>query len=326
MNTRARIATICQARTYFPTADENRRHIFAQMDLVLRQSPDLVCLPETFSAAGVARQSIFEVAEGLDGPTLTAAAERARRHNAYIICPLFTRRGEQVFNSAVVLDRSGEILGIYDKLHPVTSSPDYVVFEEGTTPGASIPVFDLDFGRIGIQICFDIMFPQAWAELAQQGARIVFWPSAYNGGFPLQSYAWLHHYYVISAVAQEKSRMIDPCGTILEESDGLVNGLCREINLDYAVCHNDFNYNIPDRIRAAYPGQVIIRQHADAGHFLVEPLDPALTIAALQEEFGFLTVQEYSQYHQAAHARLVAGQAPIPQAARHGKRAMYWKE
>ncbi|MBN1372419.1 MAG: carbon-nitrogen hydrolase family protein [Anaerolineaceae bacterium] len=325
MNTRARIATLCQAQTYFSTPKENRKHIFALLDLALRQSPDLVCLPETFSTAGVARKSVFEVAEALDGPTLSAAAERARRHHAYIICPLFTRRGEQCFNSAAILDRQGEILGMYDKNHPVTSSPDYAVFEAGTTPGASSPVFDLDFGRIGIQICFDIQFPQGWADLAHQEARMVFWPSAYNGGFPLQAYAWQHHYYVISASAHTRSRMIDPCGTILEESGGLVNLLCRDINLDYAVCHSDFNYSIPDRILQAYPGRVLVRDHSDAGHFLVEPLDPTLTVARLQEEFGFETAAEYIRRHQSAYKRMAAGQEPLPQNARHGERAMYQK-
>ncbi len=326
MSRHARIATLCQSQAHFPTQEENRSHIFTQLDLALRQSPDLVCLPETFVTAGVARKSVFEIAEPLDGPTLSAAAERARRHRAYILCPLFIRRDEQCFNSAVLLDRKGEILGIYDKNHPVTSSPDYTVFEDGTTPGSSVPVFDLDFGRIGIQICFDIQFPHGWAELARQGARIVFWPSAYNGGFPLQAYAWQHHYYVISASAHTRSRIIDPCGTVLEESSGLVNFLCRDINLDYAVCHSDFNYSIPDRILQTYPGRVLIRDHPDTGHFLIELLDPTLSMARLQEEFGFETAAEYIRRHQSAYKRLAAGQEPLPQNARHGARAMYWKE
>ena len=155
---------------------------------------------------------------------------------------------------------------------------------------------------------------------------MVFWSSAYNGGFPLQVYAWLHHYYVVSSVCTEKSRIIDPCGTILAETDYHTNIIVRDVNLDYAVCHYDFNYSIPDRILAAFPGQVEIRPHWDAGHFLVEPLNPGLTIAQLQKELGFISVQEYAMLHQNSYTMLRVGKEPIPQQAAHGDRPMYQKE
>jgi len=120
-------------------------------------------------------------------------------------------------------------------MHPVTTSSDYTVFEGGTAPGGRLSdgaalTFDLDFGRIGIQICFDAGFPETWQALADQGARIVFWPSAYNGGFPLRVYAYLHHYYVVSSVRTDKSRIIDPCGTILAQTDDLASIIYRDIN------------------------------------------------------------------------------------------------
>ena len=91
------------------------------------------------------------------------------------------------------------------------------------------------------------------------------------------------------------------------------------------MCHSDFNYSIPDRILQAHPGQVLIRDHTDAGHFLVEPLNPTLTVARLQEEFGFETAAEYNRRHQSAYKSIAAGQEPQPQNARHGERAMYQK-
>ena len=325
MGSLARIATVCQAGFASPSVDGNRLHMMGLLDLALRQKPDLVCLPETFNSAGVPRSTIAQVAESLPGPTTDAAAQRARQGGCYVICPLVTRRDGQCWNSAVVIDRQGAILGVYDKLHPVTSSCDYTTFEEGTQPGSAAPVFDLDFGRVGIQICFDIQFPAGWASLAEQGARLVFWPSAYNGGFPLQTYAWRHHYYVVSAVHTNTARIIDPCGAVLAETDALMNLVTREINLDYAVCHYDFNYNIPERILQRYPGQAAVRTYPDEGHFLVEVLDDSLTIARLKQELGFLSVDEYTRYHQSALDRLRAGQLPIPQQAAHGDRPMYTK-
>ena len=167
----------------------------------------------------------------MPGPTTDAVARRAREHGCYVICPIKTVRQGVYWNSAVVIDRTGEILGIYDKVHPVTTSSDYTVFEGGIAPGpVDPPVFDLDFGRIGIQICFDAGFPETWQALADKGAQIVFWPSAYNGGFPLQVYAYLHHYYVISSVRTDKSRIIDPLGGILAETDDVTSVIYRDIN------------------------------------------------------------------------------------------------
>jgi predicted amidohydrolase len=59
----------------------------------------------------------------------------------------------------VIIDGPGDVAGIYDKVHPVTVKHHYSAFE-GLTPGATVPAFDLDFGRVGIQICFDISFPR----------------------------------------------------------------------------------------------------------------------------------------------------------------------
>jgi predicted amidohydrolase len=326
MNTRARIATICQGQRFFRTVEENREHVLRLLDLALRQSPDLVCLPEAFTTVSVPSDGTGERAEPVPGPTVDAVAERARRHRCYVICSILTRREGRCWNSAVVIDRSGEVVDIYDKLHPVTTSPDYTVFERGMTPGTAAPVFDLDFGRVGIQICFDVGFPESWAELARQGARLVFWPSAYNGGRPLEVYAALHRCYVVTSVRTDRSRIIDPCGTVLDQTDRQVNVIVRDINLDFAVCHYDFNYSIPDRIQAAYPGRVAIRSHPDDGLFLVEPTDPALTVENLQAEFGFEAAEQYFQRHREAYAAICRGEGTYPQQAAHGDRPMYAKE
>lgn len=326
MNTRAKIATICQSQTYHPTIDGNNEEIMHRLALAMKQKPDLVCLPESFSSASVPREIIAEVAETIPGPTTDLFKKQAKQHHCYLLCPVFTKRDNLYWNSVVVIDRNGEIQGIYDKVHPVTSSSDYTIFEQGVTPGNQIPCFDLDFGRIGIQICFDAMFPDYWHKLATQGARVVFWCSAYNGGFTLQAYAWLHRYYVISSVSQEKARIIDPCGSILAETNNLVNVIWRDINLDFAVCHMDFNYDIPDRISTAYPGQVEIRSHFDEGNFIVEPTDPSITISRLQKEFGFVNIQEYGHLHDSAYQMIKTGRQPVPVKALHGDRSMYIKE
>ena len=322
---KARIATICQGGHYFDSVKENRKYVIGLLDLALRQEPDLVCLPEAFTTVSTTAKSTWELAETVPGPTTDAVSKRAREHKCYIICPIKTKRNSRLLNSAVVIDRSGEILGVYDKVQPVTSSSDYTVFEDDVTPGSEIPSFDLDFGRIGIQICFDIGFPEGWERLSQKGAKMVFWPSAYNGGFPLQVYAYLHQYYVVSSVRSDKSRIIDPCGGILVETDRHVNIIYRDINPDFVISHYDFNYSIPDEIMNAYPGRVEIRSYPDDAHFLVEPIDDALTTEQLQHEFGFEPMFQYHQRHREAFQLIRQGKPPLTQKAAHGNRPQYSK-
>jgi hypothetical protein len=183
----------------------------------------------------------------------------------------------------------------------------------------------LDLGRIGIQICFDLCFPESWERLAEQGVRIVFWPSAYDGGLPLQAYAWLHHYYIVSSVQSSKSKIVDPCGVILAETDQLKNIIYQDINTDFVVSHYDFNYGIPDQIVKKYPGRVEVRSHLDDAHFLVEPIDSSITVEQLQLEFGFESASTYRQRHLKAYEFIHRQQKPPVQNALHGERPQYSK-
>jgi predicted amidohydrolase len=320
----ARVATVCQAGRFYGTVEGNLKHVAKLMEIAFSYDPDLVCLPEAFATASV-RKPLEELAEPLDGPIVRAMAEMAREHGSYIICPLYTKRGGRIYNSAVVLDRSGDVVGVYDKLHPVTSSHDYTVFEEGVTPGSELKVFDLDFGRVGIQICFDIMFPETWRELAERGAKMVVWCSAYNGGFALRAYAYLHRYYVVSSVRTDKSVVVDPLGNVVAETDALKNVAVAELSLDYAVVHYDFNYSVPDWIMRKYGRRVEVRSSRDDALFLVESRDPSLTVEQLQREFGFEPVEVYVRRHRLAYGRLLRGERPPPQEAAHGRRPMYSK-
>ena len=324
MGKAARVATICQAGRFYGTVEENLKHVAKLMETAFSYEPDLVCLPEAFATASV-RKPLEELAEPLDGPIVKAMAEMAREHGSYVICPLYTKRGGGIYNSAVVLDRSGDVVGVYDKLHPVTSSHDYTVFEEGVTPGSELKVFDLDFGRVGVQICFDIMFPETWRELAEKGAKMVVWCSAYNGGFALRAYAYLLRYYVVSSVRTDKSVVVDPLGNVVAETDALKNVAVAELSLDYAVVHYDFNYSVPDWIMRKYGRRVEVRSSRDDALFLVESRDPSLTVEQLQREFGFEPVDAYVRRHKLAYERILRGERPPPQEAAHGRRAMYSK-
>lgn len=94
----------------------------------------------------------------------------ARRYSMNIIAPLFAITEGKIRNTAVIIDRRGEIAGQYFKVHLPVPEAEWAV------PGEEIPVFDLDFGRIGIMTCMDIEYPEQALVLMIKGAEVIFFP------------------------------------------------------------------------------------------------------------------------------------------------------
>jgi beta-ureidopropionase len=325
MNTLARIATVAQNRHFLPTLARNREHVLHLMDLACAYRPDLVCLPEAFASVGVKWDHVKEIAEPVPGPTTDLFAKRARACGCYVVCPLFRKAGKRILNAAVIIDRKGHIAGIYDKVFPPTSSPDYSVLEGGVVAGRQVPVFDLDFGRVGVQICFDLNFDENWAALLEKDARLVVWTSAYPGGAHLSARALLNRCHLVSSVRSGASRIVNPCGEVLARTDEIQEVIMRSINLDFVVSHTDFNYTIPDRILKRYGDRVEVRLYQSEGFMLVEPRDPKVTIQRLMREFKFERFVKYLDRHRVAVAALNSGRTAPPQKAAHGNRAQWSK-
>jgi predicted amidohydrolase len=325
MSSIARLACICQSDANFSTVEAHRGAMLRRIAEVLPDKPDLICLPEAFTSVGVPGPA-SRSAETVPGPTTDALGAVARSSRCYVLCPIHTRDGDAIRNSAIVIGRDGGIVGAYHKHCPVTTSADYTVFEDGIAPGSDIPVFDLDFGRVGVQICFDLGFPENWQALADKGAKLVIWTSAYDGGFPLQAYAYLHHYWVATSTRSQRSRIVDPCGEVVAETTPAKPSLSRSVNLDYVVSHLDWNGAIPDKIAAKHGDRVSVRQWVPgSSHFIVEPLVPDVRVADLQKEFGFEATALYHERHRRAYRRLRGGKRPEPQQALHGMRPQWGK-
>ncbi|WP_080801166.1 nitrilase-related carbon-nitrogen hydrolase [Arabiibacter massiliensis] len=142
------------------------------------QGADLVVLPELFSTGyqlNVVGPRVPELAEPIDGPTVTALQAAAREAGCYVVAGLALtyELAGVAFNSAVVIDREGRLIGTYDKQHLWALERFY--FRSGN----DTLVFDTDFGRVGVLICYDLGFPEVSRMLALQGADILVCPSAW---------------------------------------------------------------------------------------------------------------------------------------------------
>lgn len=250
--------------------------------------PDIVCLPEIFPLVGMPVQEWTRAAEAVPGPITERIGALARRFGMCVVCPMLERKGDRVYNAGVLLDRRGEVAGVYHKVHPTISE-----IEAGVTPGERVEVFEADFGRVGVLICFDIMFPARWQEAKAKGAEVVFWPSAYEGGLPLQSRACDYEYYVVSSTPVWGCHILDIAGYPIASTGQRADIAWAEIDLEKRLFSTDYNMAKHQAILAKYGQRVRFNVLSPEGAFTLESLDPAVTVADLVREFGLETQQDY---------------------------------
>jgi N-carbamoylputrescine amidase len=160
--------------------DSNLERACTHLDeAVESERPDLVVLPEFFNNVYFAQWrdlSLMDWAERDDGPTITAMRERARRHRVAIVATIFEEDGAGVYyDTAMLIDRSGEIVGKYRKVQPAAvQSLEKLFFRFGS----HFPVFELDGWRVGMNVCYDTLFPESARCTALNGAELIVVPFA----------------------------------------------------------------------------------------------------------------------------------------------------
>ncbi|MCA9192800.1 MAG: carbon-nitrogen hydrolase family protein [Planctomycetales bacterium] len=285
------IATLCQAGIQTKTMQQMIERLIGMLDEAAHMQPDIVCLPETFHRMNVSQPeaSIQEAARsGVDG-LAEPLAKWAADNRCYVICPIHTRDSLGCYNSAIVIDRNGGYVGEYRKSHATTSEMD-----GGVKPGSlKTPVFETDFGKIGIQICFDIQWDDGWRNLRDQGAEIVFWPSAFGGGQMVNTRAWQNQYAVVSSTAKGTSKICDIDGAELATTNHWQRWVSATINLEKSFMHTwPYVQQFPAILRK-YGSAIRINSYADEEWSIIESLSPELKVADVMREFGLKTIREH---------------------------------
>jgi len=145
---------------------------------------DFITLPEMFNCPY--QTSNFPVyAEEDQGETWTACAELARKHNVYLSAGSIPERDSKglIYNTAYVFDRNGNQIGKHRKAHlfDIAVSGGQCFKESDTlTAGNEVTVFDTEFCKVGLCICYDFRFPELARLMVQEGAEIILVPAAFN--------------------------------------------------------------------------------------------------------------------------------------------------
>ena len=149
---------------------ESVRQFVAAVERAVPGKVDVILLPEGITVIGTGK-SLVDVSETIPGPTTATLGELARRRSSYIVAGIYEREGEIVYNTAVLIDRHGDLVGKYRKVYLPSGE-----IEGGLTPGNDYPVFQTDFGTVGLMICYDVFFPDPAHALARKGAEIILLP------------------------------------------------------------------------------------------------------------------------------------------------------
>ncbi len=164
-----------------PDKQKNLERAGLLVGIAAEKGAQMVCFQQLFNThwfpANISPDP-FQLAEEVPGPTIEAMQELTRKTGLVMVLPFFERDPAGMhFNTAVVLNVDGEILGKYRKVHV----PQIPLWEERAYfhPGdVGFPVFTTPLARIGVQICWDNFFPEGSRILALKGAEIIFSPTA----------------------------------------------------------------------------------------------------------------------------------------------------
>ncbi|MEB3282817.1 MAG: carbon-nitrogen hydrolase family protein [Lyngbya sp.] len=172
--------------TSLPKLEKNLAEAVELIDLAVRRGAELVCLPENFSFMGEEQEKLAQAHE-IAEQTQKFLKTTAQRFQVTLLAggfPVPTESGK-VYNTAVLIDPSGNELARYQKVHLFdVNLPDGNNYQESLTvmAGQQLPTVyaSEELGNLGLSVCYDVRFPELYRHLSRQGAEVLFVPAAFT--------------------------------------------------------------------------------------------------------------------------------------------------
>ncbi|MGC9318636.1 MAG: carbon-nitrogen hydrolase family protein [Armatimonadota bacterium] len=266
----------------------NRRQAAEMIDRAALDGSDLVCMPEIFAQRHFPFEECEQWAETIPGPTTDAVGEACRRNSCCAVATTIEEDAGRLYNSAALIDRRGEVVGVYHKMRPTRGE-----LEAGITPGSDAPAFETDFGPVGFAICFDMNFPEVGQRLHENGARVVCWPSMYQAGWQLNFWAQEFGFYLLSSWGGQINEIIDMSGRSLAKTGYQYPIASADVNLDRECFHQDQNRDKWDAIRERYGRGISMEIIHPEGKFTLASEMDDTSIEDIIEEFELETWRAY---------------------------------
>jgi len=217
------------------------------IDQAATEKPDLIVLPEFFNNLYFAQYRDYKYvqwAEKDDGFTITRIKEKAKQHSVYIIATIYEQEQPGIyFDTAMVIDQQGQVIGKYRKTHPAGFRALELIYDRY---GSKYPVFEIHDWKVGIVICYDLHFPESARCVTLNGAELIIVPFASPIGYlspessslpgstgpnSIDKTAWLRRWNAQTTCrAMENIAFLAPCNHAGQEGDAVFCGCSRIIN------------------------------------------------------------------------------------------------
>jgi predicted amidohydrolase len=220
---------VAQIEPRLGEVERNLEQCLARLEEAVAAGAQILVLPEC-AIPGYMFDSPEEAtpfAEEIPGPSTEVLEDACRAHGSYVVCGMLERDGDHLRNAAVFVGPDG-LVGTYWKTHL-----PYLGVDRFVEPGDELTVYDTPLGRVGVEICYDLRFPEVTRTLALRGADLVAHPTNFPMAARIQTElitvarAAENRIYLLTAnrVGKEKwgefcgwSQIVDPYGKRLAEA------------------------------------------------------------------------------------------------------------
>ncbi|QDT09674.1 carbon-nitrogen hydrolase family protein [Planctomycetes bacterium K23_9] len=263
-----------------------------QFSRVLPDRPDLIVVPEVCDrprGLSPEAQDQYFITRGTQVQEFFATV--ARENHCYIVYSAKRAMDDGTWrNSSMMLDRQGNVAGIYDKNHPTIGEID-----KGILCGNKAPIVECDFGRVAMAICFDLNFDELRQQYVEAQPDLILFSSMYHGGMMQQYWAYSCRCHFVGAIAGRAtpSQIRNPLGIVVASNTNYFDHAVARINLDCALVHLDENWGRLSAMKAKYGPKVKITDPGELGSVLIASEHDTISIDAMIAEFELERLDDY---------------------------------
>lgn len=272
--------------------DHVKEYWHKRMSQVLPDKPDLIVLTEYCDfPKGLPREQRQDYLNVRKNQIVDFFASEAKANRCYIAFGMRRQQEDGTWrNSCIVVDREGNVAGIYDKNFPTIGD-----MKGGVKASAKTPLIQCDFGTIGCAICFDLNFDELRRAYAELKPDIIVFPSMYHGGLVQEYWAYTCRSFFVGSMAfrETPSEIRNPLGEVIASSTNYFDFAVAKINLDRRLVHLDGNWGKLAKLKEKYGDGVAIKDPGRLGSVLVTSEDKNVTVDQMIKEFEIELLDDY---------------------------------
>ena len=262
-----------------------------KLDQVLPDMPDLIVLPEAcdrYNGMSDKDRAGYYAVRG--DKMLKFFSAKAKENSCYIAYSAAFQVSDGTYrNCTQLIDREGEVAGIYNKNHLVIEETT----KHGTLCGKHADLIETDFGTVACAICFDLNFDELRLKYVAQQPDLILFSSMYHGGLMQPYWAYSCRSHFVGAIHGLPSAILSPTGETLAETTNYFDNITKTVNLDCKVVHLDYNWDKITAAKEKYGRGLTMKDPGKLGSVLLSSELEDVTIDEIIKEFEIETLDEY---------------------------------